>query len=37
LRELIKAMGISVRDLLRDTGTPYHELGRDNPDLTDGS
>jgi len=33
--ELIKAMGISVRDLLRERGTPYHELGLGNPALTD--
>jgi arsenate reductase (glutaredoxin) len=31
LLELIKAMGITVRDLLRQRGTPYHELGLDNP------
>jgi arsenate reductase len=35
LLELIKAMGISVRDLLREKGTPYRELGLDNPGLTD--
>jgi arsenate reductase len=35
LLELIKAMGISVRDLLRERGTPYHELGLSNPELTD--
>jgi arsenate reductase (glutaredoxin) len=35
LLELIKAMGITVRDLLRQRGTPYHELGLDNPDLID--
>ena len=35
LLELIKAMGISVRDLLREKGTPHHELGLDNPNLTD--
>jgi arsenate reductase len=35
LLKLIKAMGISVRDLVRKKGTPYHELGLDNPDLTD--
>lgn len=33
--ELIKAMGIRVRDLVRERGTPYHDLGLDNPDLTD--
>ena len=35
LLELIKAMGISVRDLLREKGTPHHELGLDNANLTD--
>jgi arsenate reductase (glutaredoxin) len=35
LLKLINAMGISVRDLLRERGTPYHELGLANPDLTD--
>jgi arsenate reductase (glutaredoxin) len=35
LLELIKAMDISVRDLLRERGTPYHELGLDDPKLTD--
>jgi arsenate reductase len=35
LLELIRAMGICVRDLLREKGTPYHELGLDDPDLTD--
>ena len=29
-------MDIRVRDLLREKGTPYHELGLDNPNLTDG-
>ena len=31
LRELIAAMGISVRALLREKGTPYKELGLDGP------
>jgi arsenate reductase len=35
LAALIAAMGISVRDLLRQKGTPYEELGLRNPDLTD--
>lgn len=35
LLELIKSMGIRVRDLLRERGTPYHELGLDDPKLTD--
>ena len=28
-------MGVPVRDVLREKGTPYHELGLGNPDLTD--
>jgi arsenate reductase len=35
LVQLIKRMGIPVRALLREKGTPYHELGLDNPALTD--
>jgi arsenate reductase len=35
LVELIGQMGIQVRDLLRQKGTPYAELGLDNPALTD--
>ncbi len=32
---LIASMAISARDLLREKGTPYHELGLDNPSLSD--
>lgn len=32
---LIAAMGISVRDLLRRNGTPYDELGLDDPKFSD--
>ena len=32
---LIAAMGMPVRDLLRIKGTPYAELGLDDPSLTD--
>lgn len=32
---LIAAMGIPVRDLLRRKGTPYDELGLDDPKWTD--
>jgi len=32
---LIASMAISARDLLREKGTPYHELGLDNPVLSD--
>lgn len=35
LAELIARMGVPVRDLLRRKGTPYDELGLDDPALTD--
>ena len=35
LIDLIKAMGITPRDLLRQKGTPYEELGLANPSLDD--
>jgi arsenate reductase (glutaredoxin) len=35
LKELIAAMGIPLRALLREKGTPYKELGLDNPKWTD--
>jgi arsenate reductase (glutaredoxin) len=35
LRNLTARMAISVRSLLREKGTPYHELGLDNPSLSD--
>ncbi|WP_112664390.1 arsenate reductase (glutaredoxin) [Microvirga flavescens] len=35
LRQLIERMGLNVRDVLRKKGTPYAELGLDNPALTD--
>ena len=35
LKELIAAMGISVRGLLREKGTPYAELGLGSPGLSD--
>lgn len=35
LLALIAAMGISARALLREKGTPYHELGLDDPKWTD--
>ena len=37
LEELIAAMGIPVRDLLRRQGTPFAELGLDDPALTDAA
>jgi arsenate reductase len=35
LVELIRAMNIPVRALLREKGTPYYELGLDDPKWTD--
>lgn len=35
LKELIRAMGIRVRALIREKGTPYKELGLDDPKWTD--
>jgi len=35
LRQLIAAMGISARALLREKGTPYQELGLDDPKWSD--
>lgn len=35
LVDLIARMGITVRDLLRRKGTPYDELGLDDPSLSD--
>ncbi|WP_207769736.1 arsenate reductase (glutaredoxin) [Solimicrobium silvestre] len=37
LVELIAAMNIPVRDLLRKKGTPYDELNLDDPNLTDAT
>ena len=35
LRELIARAGLTPRGLLREKGTPYRELGLDNPELSD--
>src|SRR4051812_30795746 len=35
LVELIRKMGVPVREVLRRKGTPYDELGLDDPALTD--
>lgn len=35
LKDLIQRMGIEVRDLLRGKGTPFKELGLDDPKWTD--
>lgn len=35
LREMIAKAGLTVRGAIREKGTPYAELGLDNPALTD--
>lgn len=35
LKRLLERMGKSVRDILRKRGTPYAELGLDDPAVTD--
>ncbi len=35
LRDLVKRMGVPLRDVLRRKGTPYDELGLDDPGLSD--
>lgn len=35
LADLIAKAGMSVREAIREKGTPYAELGLDNPDLSD--
>ena len=35
LVELIEAMGCSARDILREKGTPYAELGLDDPNVSE--
>jgi arsenate reductase len=35
LRDLIAKAGLTVRQAIREKGTPYAELGLDDPDLTD--
>ena len=35
LADLVSRIGVSVRDVLRDKGTPFHELGLGDPALTD--
>jgi arsenate reductase len=35
LRQLIDRMGVSIRDILREKGTPYGQLGLGNINLTD--
>jgi arsenate reductase (glutaredoxin) len=35
LKELVKRMGVGIRDILRRNGTPYDELKLDDPSLSD--
>ncbi len=35
LRQLIARMGVAVRDVIREKGTPYHELGLGDPSVSD--
>ena len=35
LADMIAKAGLSVREAIREKGTPYAELGLDNPNLTD--
>jgi arsenate reductase len=35
LASLINRMGVSVRSMLREKGTPFHDLGLDDANLTD--
>lgn len=35
LKGMIADAGLTVREAIREKGTPYAELGLDNPDLTD--
>ena len=35
LQKMIADAGLAVRDAIREKGTPYAELGLDNPDLSD--
>lgn len=35
LRDLIASAGLSVREAIREKGTPYFEIGLDAPDLSD--
>ena len=36
LATMISDAGLTVREAIREKGTPYAKLGLDNPDLTDG-
>ncbi len=35
IREIAQLAGVSIRELVRERGTPFHELGLDDPDVTE--
>ncbi len=37
LRDLVQRMGVNLRDVLRRKGTPFEELGLDDPNLSDNA
>jgi arsenate reductase len=37
LTELLERAGLTVRQILRERGTPYHQLGLDDPTLADAT
>ena len=37
IARLVEKLGLSARDLLRRRGTPYEELGLDDPTLSEGA
>src|ERR1700754_3016053 len=37
IKAALQAMGMKPRDLLRKSGTPYDELGLDDPELSDAA
>lgn len=37
LRDLVQRMGMTLRDILRQKGTPYFDLGLDDPTLSDAA
>jgi arsenate reductase len=37
LTQLLARAGLSVRQVLREKGTPFHELGLENPSLSDSA
>ena len=35
VKDLVRRMGVPLRSILREKGTPFHELGLDRADLSD--